>query len=604
MAGSRRAFKTIDGPLAEAVDHVSYYGIASFSKSSMQHRIGELIRIATLVAPQNLRSASADRLLDHLLDLAIEELKHPAESAAAPYDFGLYRTCLKKYDRNTRHSLAAEKYGQASGYKDGYVRDTYRKDEYQRALIVNVGHAIESIELVHREARLITLAKPAANNTRYVSRPRLEAIFESALGSSAGIIALTGLPGTGKTRIVEQLLTQGDRISRQFKCDRTLATTLTRVLREFGIYDQLPSNEKNVATIFATLAHSQSAPNFIVLDNLTDTSILDDLDIMRMKSTVIVTSNYPLSHSHDMTAIHIGPMDLQEALDMARNLLPGVAESDLRLLVKTADLLPGTIEVLANLAHDAASPEKLRSICHLFSDNPAVVIRDSNGELLAQYSDILANLNQRHPVAAEVLLHMSHLARVVSLETIVAAMADFHDIRQESILGFSELVARNLNELQVQSYVTTDNDVVGLTRSVRGVLRYFVKVRHNTKTATHLRKFLIEQLRLAAQDQETIHDFMDKARHLVNYLLHVEYSQAGSRDEAERRVAAIVDEAFKGYTYGKLVSISRLLDADSGDGTMLMHKLTFELDTPKSGDVLRRQIENFLDTLPTEAVTD
>ena len=251
----------------------------------------------------------------------------------------------------------------------------------------------------------------------YVERPELANQFAHAISSKQQVILIVGDKGVGKTRLARELCLQhahGDTHQVVLLEDESPGIyqgfdqiKMRSELRHRGID---PDRSGQLATVtFATLLASEDAPEYVILDNVTDFGKVNALILPNLRSTLVITSTMVADGAH---VISVPPMTDEEAHTLVRSILDSVTEDDISSITSSADNRPGPItrscELLVSERFESASQLAVRLQLNprLFFELAEPVWQQ---RITTHYGHVLDKLRIEYPTAALLLELLSLL---------------------------------------------------------------------------------------------------------------------------------------------------------------------------------------------------
>lgn len=555
------------GRYAADVAHVGVNGIKYFETSSRAEAIVGLANLAQRITASAQRAPFVLRL-NQLFEEVIQRLDG-WQKAAAPHQFGLKGTSSYDGSLSARQDAAAYELTQVEGRQA--VHGLRYRQVYEEQVIIAVAGVIEAIEQESAERRrpdvTFTEGHDVEHRERFfVRRPSYEAAFVAALDRKARIIAFVGAPGVGKGRLVRELInrmcgTSVDVIF--FTYDHTFPTRLALTLRDRGGYGRTVT-ANNLAQEFISFISSKSAPDYIVLTDLDDPTILDSVEPAKLRGTLVVTSAYHFGNLPYVATIMIRPLQLHEAMDLGRNNLPHLPDAVIQNLVETVGRSPQMIENAAQILTNA-SPREIDEQCQLMARTVMPRIHDVN--LLQRFTRALNALRDRQPDVASALEYAALLGGFPSVELVIDALASAEGIEPEDKVHYERVARRTLQILNDQSYAAVDERWVRLTKLTRLVVRHILRLEGGVDATSHLRALLSERIAHTSNIRD--------AYELINHLFHVENLYTTTRDQAGHQVAKILNSIVNDPASAvSFESIKPLVDIDNDHDGLLVIETT------------------------------
>jgi len=197
----------------------------------------------------------------------------------------------------------------------------------------------------------------------YIQRRELEIQFKayvaevSQFDMGVKVIILVGLAGMGKTWLAEEL-TRDPETGKpaEFK-DVDKYRRLSHYLPEVFSTSapQLPTSE-DISVEIATLARSEDAPRFIVLDNLESADELKDLLPRHTRSIIVATCRRKGESPATYRYVDVDRMERDESVEMISRELPRLSDKDKKDLAEAFSDYPLVISRACALFPNQAAP--------------------------------------------------------------------------------------------------------------------------------------------------------------------------------------------------------------------------------------------------------
>lgn len=240
----------------------------------------------------------------------------------------------------------------------------------------------------------------------YIPRQDYHDEFDQLIALGHKLIALVGEPGNGKTRLADGLIAtklqpSDTRIYLPVNAEDECVSIILEELGRRGehIYG---ATLKQVIPAFARMLCTDSAPKYVIIDNLEDSSLLAATVLPAARSVVVVTSRVNLLPRNRGVPIKVGPMTLEEACELGRSFLPNHSEEEVAQLAETVGYRPLAIDH-ASLGLIAMGMT-IDQFCKDFSQAPAKVMRQAKlpdtsdpyqQSMTWMYEQILSRMRQR-----------------------------------------------------------------------------------------------------------------------------------------------------------------------------------------------------------------
>jgi hypothetical protein len=246
---------------------------------------------------------------------------------------------------------------------------------------------------------------------KFIQRQSLVKEFKKRRQSGATLINLTGQPGNGKSRLAYQLA-RSELANATGGVKGVWLRGETEIQLRAGIVKHFTacgvSIPQEVDELFLRFFERLCAPDrlrVVVIDNVTDGHLLSRVLPEAPASTVIITSEQPISVAHEGVEIVVPTMKRSESFRLARELMPTTTEKDLHLLCDTLGHLPLAITHAASLI----SPPLVISVTHIvraIREAPLDVFRSApkRHRALGQiYTQLLERMDRQDPTARRML---------------------------------------------------------------------------------------------------------------------------------------------------------------------------------------------------------
>ena len=192
----------------------------------------------------------------------------------------------------------------------------------------------------------------------YISRTTYHETFLNLVEQGSRLIAIVGDRGNGKSRLALELIRPRAGVS-VFLDASNVTRDLVATVAARGARLRVESDELQLPVLFAELVSSSGAPEFVILDNVDDPSLVEWLVPTDMRSIVIVTANVRIARC-ESTTILVDAMGDNEAEQLARAVL-GEANADLaeRLLRHLGGRPLGIVHVCRLVKRSLVDPDEL-----------------------------------------------------------------------------------------------------------------------------------------------------------------------------------------------------------------------------------------------------
>jgi hypothetical protein len=245
----------------------------------------------------------------------------------------------------------------------------------------------------------------------YIHRPELEAQFGALVDAGAKLIALVGQPGMGKTWLAEELTRDPVTGAPAPIIDLSNPSNSARdLMAAFSRTSSQPPPIPDPVVQLANLACSETAPPFIVLDNLDSADELKDLLPRHTRSIIVVTCRSK-GESASYRVIDIDMMERAETIEMISRHLPDLDADDMEHLASTFADHPLVISHVCRLFPNQEAP--LRRFCDELARDArhlaARVQTEDQSMLLAILRRTVRLVRQRDVPAYEMLVFMSFM---------------------------------------------------------------------------------------------------------------------------------------------------------------------------------------------------
>jgi hypothetical protein len=235
-------------------------------------------------------------------------------------------------------------------------------------LLDDHAQASESVHTSRAEAR------PSVESIRWprltcIARPVIETEFQRTVSQGAGLIALVGLAGMGKTSLARTLAPEAPFI--EFSDSKPALHQLQAALRRFDVpVDDLTAS--NASSKLVDLLLTKQGPRFVILDNLQTTAQLRDLVPDGGNAIVVATCRESAGRlPFGWREIEVGPMQLDEAARLAMEHMPSLIFNDAKAVAEALGCYPLVIEAACNYA--LAGKADIFAVCRMLQNSSASV---------------------------------------------------------------------------------------------------------------------------------------------------------------------------------------------------------------------------------------
>lgn len=272
-------------------------------------------------------------------------------------------------------------------------------------------------------------------DSAYVKREKYHREFDSAYRQGRRRIAFIGEPGNGKTRVALEIL--GEKVSSWsdvavIRID-ALRADLQTELGVRGLADNSPSLDE-LKYAFGQLLASESAPLFVVIDNLNNARLYNELVPFRARSTVIITvpstAYEALPSDVKAHSIETGPLEPDEAVEFVKNLLPEASDKE---VAKIAQITGGRTLVIEHVVRGLLTDSILsvEEVCTELRRRTMATLAlapfSAADALPWAYERIALSLAQRSPMSGELMNLISMMAPAnIPVELLLETMKDKH----------------------------------------------------------------------------------------------------------------------------------------------------------------------------------
>ncbi|WP_158840563.1 hypothetical protein [Saccharothrix deserti] len=448
----------------------------------------------------------------------------------------------------------------------------------------------------------------------YVRRAEYHDAFDAALNNGAKIVTFVGPPGSGKTRLVSEIVAEKIQAGEGFHFlesndEHLLALNAARILAGIGI-EVARMNDEQVVRAFLSTLHSQAAAPFTIFHGLHDESILYRLNVAKLETVVIVIRSVYLPEGMQATCVPVQPFGTQEALKLSEHIFPDEDEAQRKRLIFTVGSSPDILIRTKSFISRIQGHTSIDDFCRSFPRNASLILRSTSSDLISTYRYVIDRLDKSNQDAAETLQHIVFLTDLFPIDLLVAATAIKHRSHIDDRGIVEGVVLFALDVLKRHSLIDYDGGIeVKLNRLAQAVLRDLMRVHNGQEVAARLRAAIIEQFRLRLERDwssrpQSIRQFMMTARLYLDQLFHLERTELSSASEdAAREVARVIQELGGVFPLGQLQTIEPVDESDHP----LIYQLTFRLDrTRVSGNVdnLRLRSSNDLNSADPAKRTD
>lgn len=217
--------------------------------------------------------------------------------------------------------------------KDGFATDQRTASRITRvirqdlaAALIQLMQAAQKQEDAYKEIEWESVtAQGSVGN--YVPRPSLDAKLREAT-RKPGAVLLYGDAGMGKTTLVKEFVWDTPptkRVTLHADNDNLLCLELRKELARLG-NGTTGFSDSAVKARFSDLLEAGNAPMYVLIDNVVDEQIITDLVPGECRSNVLVMARRRLQHPLIAHTVHVGPMEQEEAAQLALNIAPALGE--------------------------------------------------------------------------------------------------------------------------------------------------------------------------------------------------------------------------------------------------------------------------------------
>ncbi|MGH3428793.1 MAG: hypothetical protein ACRDQZ_14710 [Mycobacteriales bacterium] len=337
-----------------------------------------------------------------LLTAAIETLPDGLNRATAQLLFG-----IEQEDFHTPHPGQWRKEACAlNAMSDENFRKTI-----ERSLLAHLAWAVfaatgdKSKEGTFRH--LHTHPDDAGYRSRYIWRTEHEATFIRLLEQGHDVVLLLGQPGTGKSRLADDLVyrhasSPEDVVWLRRVTENTYLRDPRAACAQRGITTEHGDEHK---ALLAALVQSEHAPEFVVIDTVTWADDLDKMLPTSSRSTIVAVSWAKTTLIKRCGIIRVGSFTKDQTRQLLRLHCPSLSDSDRDLLQQCLHGHPAVITSICDLINSRAlTPQAVHDALSTGAPEFLSRINVSRKRTLGDSLSFLVHeLETHHPLAAELL---------------------------------------------------------------------------------------------------------------------------------------------------------------------------------------------------------
>jgi DNA polymerase III delta prime subunit len=235
--------------------------------------------------------------------------------------------------------------------------------------------------------------------------------YESLRAKGINLICFTGPPGSGKSRTALQVALRERTNNRRYNAaiwlqaesEIQLQKNISQYFRAVGMV--IPDSPAQTYSQFYDLLERNDARTIVVIDNVTDASLIDKILPPQIASSlVILTSENSLPDLDKGAQVPLGSMEAPEALRLARSLNPEEPIPELKVL---CDLLGYQPLAIVHASSLIKGPIRLtiQQVAASIREDPAQVLKrplKGHRALTSVYRELLEQMDQQDPETREV----------------------------------------------------------------------------------------------------------------------------------------------------------------------------------------------------------
>lgn len=339
--------------------------------------------------------------------------------------------------------------------------------------------------------------------TSYIKRQRYHEEFELAVSEGHRLIALVGLPGTGKSRLAEELVAAASYEFCIYLRTNDRSSLLAQLASELSDRDTatfFSMETEQLERAFAAHLSSDDAPDALILDDVEDSSLIARLVPPRamLRTLVVVTSREDVLPAGYGKAITVTAMEEREAKELAQSLLPDASRQELHELVEVLGMLPLAIDhVCVGLLKDGVVD--IEDACESLESDAARVMTQAGSRagrtLTAAYKAILGKLEELEldgvqPAALLKLLGFLG-PTAIPLELILPAFESAIGSDGKSGVALDFQAAANV--LLEKHLITQHNDIIEIHSFTQALLRSILRTQ-DAQICQHLYQSVLRRL--------------------------------------------------------------------------------------------------------------
>jgi len=340
-----------------------------------------------------------------------------------------------------------------------------------------------------------TLLDLSADGDRepYVRRSSIEAQFRRLRHDQAGVICFIGPPAMGKTKLAEEFTrTEKHPDGVTIRIDAGSNEQLERSLHDVL---STPSSEPAPSGLPALEAAFRghvlaSSPWYVLIDNVSDSGLLNRLIPHGAKTTLIVTANRRLDGIPAEQCIEVERLEPHESTELILAVLPGVTKDDADGLAATLDHHPLAITAACGmLAQDSSI--SISGFCTGLDRAAATIFDgvadDGQRNLTSIYRQTLSSLNRVDP-QAHLMLQLTALLGDGSVDSsiLVLTLSHLSPYREMNLEQRKVIARRALRHLVDRFLIAISERGVRMHQLARAIVRELIA----DQSATHAKALL------------------------------------------------------------------------------------------------------------------
>ncbi|MEV8439053.1 ATP-binding protein [Actinosynnema sp. NPDC051121] len=425
----------------------------------------------------------------------------------------------------------------------------------------------------------------------YVRRDEYHEAFDAALRSGAKVIAFVGPPGVGKKRLVNELVDEKVRLGKSSieveSSDYTrLAQTIATALNRRGVETDLLTEGQLVRRFIREL-HEDGSPDFVIVHQPRDTSLLDALEVNELRSVVILVGSQYISWHDFVVHLPVQAMKLDEAITLAAVWFPGSREVELQTLVETVGRSPQALEAVKRFLSRARNRLSVADFCRVFPDSSSLVLKSTSSDLVGRYEVALGDLRHRYDDAASLLEYMVYLGDVIPIDVLVDVLGQNPQYSSVDIKLLREVLDALLELLNNHALIDVRELHVRVHKFTRALIRQLIHSRAGEEIINHLRVVLVRRIENALREDggsvKTPEQVFEIVGVLASQLFYVESAKGQRPGEV---VAALIADYWEPFRGASLARVTPVVE----DDVIQVHRVKLRFDMSMLGEEVRNQL--------------